>query len=285
MSERVRRLVGRLRLGRRLHHATALAERAWHLAAHLDERTGDHGARLTRLEDLAAIDAMTEWIRVAPVEPTEQVSVVMVTRDRSALVREALASVVAQTYPNWEVVVVDERNAPEHRAELDRLADGERVRLVAASRPGLAAGRNAGRAAAAGSIIAYLDDDNLLQPDWLKAVVWALRQRPDVDLVCGARLIDDYDRARGLTGPSRPVIQFEPIDGAVLERRMQTDMGAIAHRSTVEVRADERFARNDDWDWLARAVRAHPHVDLPVVALTYRTGQARRLSRPLPNQV
>lgn len=279
MRERTRSALSRVRLDQRIAHATDLAARAWHLVDHLSRRSADHEARIDYLERLTAIRTTMAWIEQAVVPEDELVSVVTVTRNRSGLLAEALASLAAQRHENWELILIDDGSEAEHHEALVQLA-AEDDRIIEVDHPGvgLAAGRNVGRGAASGAFVTYLDDDNLMDPLWLKAVVWAFGQRPDIDVFSGARLIDDIDCARGLPAGGQPFIQFEEIDATVLERRMQSDIGSIAHRASVDTRSDERFARSDDWDWLARATRSFPHASLPCIALTYRTGTPGRMS-------
>ncbi len=268
-----------MRLDQRIRHATDLAARAWHLVDHVSRRSADHEARLEHLERLASIHTTMTWIEQAVIPEDSLVSVITVTRNRSPLLAEALASVSAQQYTNWELILIDDGSDPDHHdALVEMAARDDRIIETEQRGSGLAAGRNAGRRAASGAFITYLDDDNLMDPRWLKAVVWGFGQRPDVDLFCGARLIDDIDRARGLPGGGGPFIQFEEIDAAILERRMQSDIGSFAHRASVDTLSDERFARCDDWDWLARATRSHPYATLPCIAQTYRTSAAGRMS-------
>ncbi|WP_341928573.1 glycosyltransferase family 2 protein [Methyloversatilis discipulorum] len=105
-----------------------------------------------------------------------RVSVVVPTHNRPALLREALASIAAQTCTDWEVVVVDDGSTPPiDAAELEAVVGG-RLRLVRHAQPrGVAAARNSGFAAARGELIAQLDDDDRLAPEALSAAARALR--------------------------------------------------------------------------------------------------------------
>lgn len=105
-----------------------------------------------------------------------RVSVVVPTHNRPALLREALASIAAQTCTDWEVVVVDDGSTPPiDAAALEAVVNG-RLRLVRHDQPrGVAAARNSGFAAARGELIAQLDDDDRLAPEALSAATQALR--------------------------------------------------------------------------------------------------------------
>ncbi|WP_430435148.1 glycosyltransferase family 2 protein [Methyloversatilis sp.] len=105
-----------------------------------------------------------------------RVSVVIPTYNRPALLREALASIAAQTCTDWEVVVVNDGSTPPiDAAALEAVVNG-RLRLVRHDQPrGVAAARNSGFAAARGELIAQLDDDDRLAPEALSAATQALR--------------------------------------------------------------------------------------------------------------
>lgn len=105
-----------------------------------------------------------------------RVSVVVPTHNRPALLREALASIAAQTCTDWEVIVVDDGSTPPIDAAALEAIVGGRLRLVRHDQPrGVAAARNSGFAAARGELIAQLDDDDRLAPEALSAATQALR--------------------------------------------------------------------------------------------------------------
>jgi glycosyltransferase involved in cell wall biosynthesis len=98
---------------------------------------------------------------------TPDVTVVVCTRDRPRELERCLASLSAQRYPQFEILVVD-------NGATDGIADLCRVRGVACIRepqPGLTRARNLAARAARGDIVAYIDDDAVAEPDWLAALV------------------------------------------------------------------------------------------------------------------
>ncbi|HEV3231076.1 MAG TPA: glycosyltransferase family A protein, partial [Candidatus Dormibacteraeota bacterium] len=99
------------------------------------------------------------------------VSVVLATRDRPALLWRCLEAIEAQTQPPLEVLVVDDASGPETAAVLDQMAARlplRRVRLPRRSGPGRA--RNAGWSRAQGTWVAFTDDDCRPEPGWLAAL-------------------------------------------------------------------------------------------------------------------
>src|SRR6266702_3015810 len=95
---------------------------------------------------------------------TPDVSVIIPTYNRRAMVRGAVASVLAQTHVSFELIVVDDGSSDGTVEELSRIPD-ERVRLVRIANSGPAAARNQGVAIANAAIIAFLDSDDL----WMRS--------------------------------------------------------------------------------------------------------------------
>jgi glycosyltransferase involved in cell wall biosynthesis len=124
-----------------------------------------------------------DWDAIEPA-----VSVVLPTYNRAATLRQALESVLAQrTGRAYEVLVVDNNSTDDTRAQIERvIADGAcNVRYVIEERQGVSSARNAGIAVARAPIIAFLDDDIRVEPDWIDTICRVLAARPDVDCVGG----------------------------------------------------------------------------------------------------
>ncbi|GAA1831656.1 hypothetical protein GCM10009836_07050 [Pseudonocardia ailaonensis] len=115
------------------------------------------------------------------------VSVVVCTHNRTAILPRCLASLGALTYPNLEIIIVD--NAPSDgstRAVVEKMmATDSRFRYVAEPRAGLSFARNKGLREAGGEIIAYTDDDVTVDPQWVEGLVRGFGRRADVGCVTG----------------------------------------------------------------------------------------------------
>ena len=123
------------------------------------------------------------------------VSIVMpVFRTDGGFLEAAIQSVVRQSYDRWELVIV---NASGPHAEVDEVlqkVDDERVRVLTVENRSIAENTNAGIAAAEGDYVAFLDHDDVLEPDALWRYVQATRRESHADL-----LYCDEDRLDGST--------------------------------------------------------------------------------------
>ena len=115
------------------------------------------------------------------------VTVVVATRDRPQRLDRCLEALAEVTYAPFEVVVVD--NAPSTRETLavvrQRSGVDARVRYVRELRPGLSCARNRGLGEALGELVAFTDDDVVVDPGWLDGVVRGFARSPSVACVTG----------------------------------------------------------------------------------------------------
>ncbi|HEX3513195.1 MAG TPA: glycosyltransferase [Trebonia sp.] len=125
------------------------------------------------------------------------ISVVVCTRDRPEQIRKCLSRLAGQKYPRYEVVVVD--NAPTsdalRKVVEDQAGEGAEFRYWVEQRPGLSWARNAGIAAAASDIIAFLDDDDEPDEYWLAGVADGFAKGERVGCVSGIVLPARLDNA------------------------------------------------------------------------------------------
>lgn len=122
------------------------------------------------------------------------VSVVVPAFNAARTVGASVASALAQTVQDLEVIVVDD-GSTDVTAEVVRQIRDPRVRLISQANRGLPAARNAGIAAGRGSYVAFLDSDDLLLPDFLACGFDALSARANPGLgYTDAYVLDDAHR-------------------------------------------------------------------------------------------
>ena len=107
---------------------------------------------------------------------------------------EMCESVLRQTYPNWELVLVNASPEDEALARAAEGIDDQRVKVVPLEENlGIAQNTNVGIAAATGDFIAFFDHDDLLEPDALAEYAKALRLKPDTcALYCDEDLLNEH---------------------------------------------------------------------------------------------
>ena len=144
----------------------AVIERQRHRVAHEGQRARDMTDHATRLENVRhAQNARTGTPSTFPARGhTELISVVLCTTAVRTTVPDCLASLQALDDPCHEVVVVE--NGPTSRLDADQLAAWG-ARLVHEPRLGLNVARNRGVAEARGTIVAFVDDDCVVDRGWL----------------------------------------------------------------------------------------------------------------------
>lgn len=112
-----------------------------------------------------------------------RVSVVMPTRDRGPLLEAAVRSVLLQTTPATQILIVDDGSRdPDSVARLAALHPSIEVLRHPNSR-GVAAARNAGIERVTGDFVLFLDDDDLLHPHFLENGLATFASRPEADVV------------------------------------------------------------------------------------------------------
>lgn len=206
------------------------------------------------------------------------VSVVVSHFDRQAWLVEALDSIAAQTFPSFEVLVVND-GGPSALALVEEWSRGRAFQTRYVQREtngGVAATRNTGVRAARASLLAYLDDDDLWDARHLAGLVGLLEDRPACGLAYGDALVTRVEPAPGppRTWPERGLLLLAvPFDRADLARDDFIVPGGMLHRRALYDAVgpfDETLFVSDDWEWLLRAARVTDFARLPRVVVTVR---------------
>ena len=196
-------------------------------------------ATLTTLAD-AADHARASVRTEVRDEDLPRISVVAVSiKTRIESLRRCLEQLEAVDYPDFEIILVDNRTSPVVPDPLPDLVAGlTRTRVVAESRPGISAARNAGVAAASGTVVAFTDDDVAVDVRWLRAF--------------GERFVID-DRADVITGLVLPAeletpaqIWYERFYGGFSGERTFAPLvleSVPGNRARVEARTEDGVVR------------------------------------------
>ncbi len=190
------------------------------------------------------------------------VSVIIPTCDRGHLLPRAVASVLAQTEPDFELLLVDNnRREPPlatQPAAAAWLAD-PRVQVV---QPGMrrnaATARNAGLAAARGEWITYLDDDDAYRPDKVARQLELVRTTAAPLVLCGATF-----HLRGRLRTVQCGVAEWRGDDLILAARWNTPL--VFHRHPGTARFDETLSPGEDAEFAHRLLAAAGADHVPVV--------------------
>lgn len=116
----------------------------------------------------AARQALATPLPIPQVWP--MVSVIVCSRDGAARIADCLLAIKAQTYANYEILVINDGSTDDTSAIASQF---DQVKVITTPASGLSAARNFGAHAASGRILAYTDDDCVPHCDWLSEIVIA----------------------------------------------------------------------------------------------------------------
>ena len=203
---------------------------------------------------MGGTEAMTSSSRRDP----ELVSTIIPVHNRARLLREAVASVLAQTYRPIEIVIVDDGSTDDTAAVADELARSSPETIVVIHQPnaGPGAARQRGLERARGSFIQFLDSDDLLLPGKFTAQVGALRHQPDCQISYGPSLEENHaiQPVRRL-GPMRGTGQVRPtLFPHLLVERWWTTSSPLYRRDLLDrIGPWRNWINEEDWEYDARA--------------------------------
>jgi len=186
------------------------------------------------------------------VSTTPLVSVVIPAFNAEKFVERAIESVLSQTYPNLELIVVDD-GSTDRTAEIAASFDDPRFRLLAQPNRGVSAARNRGMAESSGPLIAFLDADDQWDANKLNEQVKAIASQPGcVAIGCLMRYESRNQKVLGITGQSvgsgeRELIRHGklmpfPLSSILFDKGVIQEVGGF----------DENLRFAEDLDLLAR---------------------------------
>ncbi len=193
-----------------------------------------------------------------------KVSVVIPVYNVERYIRETLESVLAQTMPDFEIIVVDDGSS-DRSLEICREFTDPRLRIVSQTNRGLAGARNTGIRHAQGEYIAFLDSDDLWRPEKLATHVRHLDNRAHVGAsFCCSQFIDEASQPLGIYQAPRQLTNLTPQQifcrnpvgngSAIVIRRATLDairFTANLYGTEEDFYFDDRFRQSEDIEcWL-----------------------------------
>jgi hypothetical protein len=212
------------------------------------------------------------------VEPL--VSVIIPNYNHAQYVGDAIRSVLAQTYHNYEIIVVDDGSTDNSRAEVARF--GNKVNYIYKTNAGLSAARNTGFKASKGSFIGVLDADDMYEPEYLSTLVTALQENPDAaGIYCGYQFVDHVNHPL-------PQIEARPMESgklysALLDGNFFVPESIFLRRKVYEDVGlfDETLRACEDWDVWLRATKKYKIIHSPKILTRHRVLPGSMSTDPL----
>lgn len=198
------------------------------------------------------------------------ISAIIATYNRENFVAEAIDSVLAQTWPNFELLVVDDGSTDQTQAVLARYKDDPRVTLIYQDNQKRAAAFNNALQYAKGEFVGILDSDNRWLPHRLRRGAEVIMSRPDVDIVYGGNsTIDEHGnettpmRMRRYSGRITRNLWRDncvTINTALIRKKCLDEMGGM----------DPNCKRSDDYELWLRLSTRYRFLHIPEQLAEYR---------------
>jgi tetratricopeptide (TPR) repeat protein/GT2 family glycosyltransferase len=227
-------------------------------------------------------------------EQDRLVSIIMPAYNRETTITAAIESVIAQTYQNWELIIVDDCSSDETvalvQALADRYADKRIILIPQQTNGGVSRSRNTAMQAAQGEIFAYLDSDNDWDKDFLLVMVNVLLDNPWAKIAyCGDRIWQHYpgnttlDRACEIAS-----LRLGHFNKSLIENRNYIDLNVFVHWREVYEQVGgfrEDMRRLVDWELIARYTDYATPKFVPALLVNYHMGYSDNQITKLENYV
>lgn len=202
------------------------------------------------------------------------VSIVIPTYNRAHLIGDAIASCLNQTYPNTEIIVVDDGSTDDTVQMLEEQY-GDQLRVIQQRNQGPAIARNTGVAAAQGDYIQFCDTDDLLYPSKIERCLKEIVDQPDVALVYTRYRFVDEDGVTPMAIPESKLLSEDIFCDLIRANGSPIQTSTTLIRKTAfdavgGFRADEDQRCAEDWDLFLRLASQHRLVGVDQVLVDYR---------------
>ena len=188
--------------------------------------------------------------------PEPSISAVIAAYQAEEWIAQTLESILGQTRPPEEIVVVDDGSTDGTARELERFAG--RIRIITQANGGTAAAFNVAFGAASGDFVAMCGADDLWEPDKLERQAAALRAHPEIDVaITGARFFGLTNQA-WMEYPQAGVLEPRAFTRELYRRNFICASSTLIRRAICEQVGlfDERTPLCEDYDLWLRALAA-----------------------------
>jgi GT2 family glycosyltransferase len=146
------------------------------------------------------------------------ISVIVVTRNRSAQLRDCITSLTKTSHKPLEIIIIDQSDEPQSQ----QYKTGTTIRYVQSHQRGKAKGLNEAIMMSKGAVLAFTDDDCIVDTQWLHSIATSFKKHPDISAVFGQTKPFQPNTHKGLICPStilkkkqqileRPVLHWKHV--------------------------------------------------------------------------
>ena len=194
------------------------------------------------------------------------VSIIMPVYNRISVIKNAVKSVLNQSYENFELIIIDDCST-DGTSDLIKTFDDERIKLVFnSSNKGPSGARNAGLHIASGKYVAYLDSDNEWDRNYISSIVGAFLDLPDADAVYSGQLLYEGSDSHPM------VIRFGSMNKSLLNNRNYIDVNCFSHTLDIFNKLggfNENLKRAEDWDFILKITNNSKIYSIPILLSKY----------------
>ncbi|MFK0401603.1 glycosyltransferase [Microbacterium sp. NPDC090225] len=204
-----------------------------------------------------------ESLDVAEGASGARASIIMPVWNRGGAMRKAVDSILAQSWEDWELLIIDDGSWDDTVAVAELLSKRDsRIRLIRQDHLGVCAARNAGIAEATGEFIAFLDSDNTWKPHFLRDMVTTMK-RESLTSAYATIALDDGETVR---------FRYGSPDPKSLILGNSIDLNTLVARKDVVLEVggfDPTLRRAVDYDLILKLAAHSPITHVPTLGAHY----------------
>lgn len=210
------------------------------------------------------------------------VSIIMPTKNRGDVIGHAIDSVLSQTHLNWELIIVDDSSSENTLQIVKSRYSDNRIRIINSKGKGCSAARNTGLDSSNGTIIAYLDDDNVWRKNYLQKMLlemlrtdkktaysWLLRHHKSLKDFSNCDLL-----VKSFNIDSLKYKNYIDLNVFMHHRDIYEDLGGF----------DTTLERMVDWDLIIKYCEKFPPARGKFIGADYNALSTDRITNTQPSQ-
>lgn len=186
-------------------------------------------------------------------------SVIIPTKNRGYCIWKSILSIQQQTYPNWELLIVDGNSIDNTKKVVNEFSNDKRIRFIKNIHDtGVASARNKGIQEAFGEFIGYLDSDDFVYADWLEEIDKLVGENKSIIVMPNkhfvVRLVDDSNNVIQ-TFVDRELYETRPTVNKFINLEIPSDTNGMVHSKNFIKKTgywDANLKLYEDFDFLIR---------------------------------